>query len=160
MHNYRRTTSCYLISQALCFFLLLQGSGIAQALPLPPKKTFVTESELESARLEDSGPVPGPAEGFQRFVDDAWGSAAETGGALMRWLDGPWPETTVRVAQADGVLPLPPRLMSAFLASSSRGQAAPPRPPRPGSGRYTCPGSPSSNTLPGCPLRGGQSAPA
>ena len=38
MYNYRRTTSCYLISQALCFFLLFQGSVIAQALPLPPKR--------------------------------------------------------------------------------------------------------------------------
>ena len=27
MKHYRRTTSCWLISQTLCFCLLLQGSG-------------------------------------------------------------------------------------------------------------------------------------
>ncbi len=35
----------------------------------------------------------------------------------------------LRVAQVGGTLPLPPRLMSAFLASSSRGQNVPPSPP-------------------------------
>ncbi len=37
MRNYRQTTSFWLTSQALCFCLLLQGSGIAQALPLPSR---------------------------------------------------------------------------------------------------------------------------
>ncbi len=56
MKHYRRTTSCWLISQALCFCLLLQGSGIAQALPLPPKKIFVSKSELETGRLRSAIP--------------------------------------------------------------------------------------------------------
>ncbi len=44
MQHYRRSTPSWLISQALCFCLLLQGSGIAQALPLPPKQIFVSKS--------------------------------------------------------------------------------------------------------------------
>ncbi len=49
MQHFRRSTSSWLISQALCFCLLLQGSGIAQALPLPSKKIFVSQAELEAA---------------------------------------------------------------------------------------------------------------
>ncbi len=54
MQHYLRSTSSWLISQALCFCLLLQGSGIAQASPrrgtngtspLPPKQSFVSELE-------------------------------------------------------------------------------------------------------------------
>ena len=101
MKRYRRTTSCWLISQTLCFCLLLQGSGIAEASPrrgangtssLPPKKTFVSKSELESAtalrprtcwsvcvrtpdRTSKSGVAWGPSEGHDRTArnDDRFG---------------------------------------------------------------------------------------
>ncbi|MCP3997324.1 MAG: RHS repeat-associated core domain-containing protein, partial [bacterium] len=135
----RQATSFQLISQALCFCLLLQGSGIAHALPLPPKRTFISQSELETARL--GGAVPGSESGsVGHSVDRAWTTAVEIGVELGRWLEDRWSEpavhdeTPLRVAQASGVLPLPPRLMSAFLASSSRGQTAPPNPPDLGSG--------------------------
>ncbi len=142
MHRYCRTTSCWLISQALCFCLLLTSSGIVQALPLAPAKTFVSKSDLESAPV--AGEVPGSAStggrSLERFADAAWATAEKAGIALGRWLENPWPEPTadhetpLRVAQVSGTLPLPPRLMSAFLASSSRGQAAPPQPPDLGTG--------------------------
>ncbi len=136
MKHYRRTTSCWLISQTLCFCLLLQGSGIAQALPLSPKKTFVSKSELEATRPE--GAVPGHPVGggfLARFVDKARTTAGDTGVALERWLEGHGPESNagteapLRVAQANGALPLPVRLMAAVPASSGQGQAAPPKPP-------------------------------
>ena len=130
MSNYRRTTSCWLICQALCFLLLLQGSGIAQALPLPPKQTFVSLAELEAPLDGAADPVPRAGDGaLDRFLDAAGRAAAETGSTLMRWFEDPWPEAApVRVAQAGGVLPLPPRLMSAFLGSSIQGQDGPPSP--------------------------------
>ncbi len=121
--------------QALCFSLLLQGSGIAHALPLPPKKTFISESELQAARL--GGAVPGSESGsVKRSVDRVWTAAVEIGVGVEfgRWLEDRWSEpaadvgTPLRVAQAGGVLPLPPRLMPAFLASSSRSQGGPPSP--------------------------------
>ncbi len=139
MKHYRRTTSCWLISQALCFCLLLQGSGIAQALPLPPKKTFISEIELEATPAESAVPDSesagdGP---FKRFANQAMAAAEATSVALGHWLEDPWADATangeapLRVAQASGMLPLPARLTSALLASSSRGQAAPPQPSGP-----------------------------
>ncbi len=142
MGHYRRTTSCWLISQALCFCLLLQGSGIAQALPLPPKQTFVSKSELEAA---PSGaiPDPEPAEGglLEGFVDEVRTSAEEVRDGFKRWLESRRKgaaaelEAPVRVASAGGVLPLPSRLMTALLGSSSRCQAGPPSPPGLGAGK-------------------------
>ncbi len=148
MKHYRRTTSCWLISQALCFCLLLQGSGIAQALPLPPKKTFVSRSELETAHRERVIPDSDkPGKGHEEaFFDQAWSlaedfhsrpSGTSAGSTFLRWFQAPWAPASLtadnraptRVAQAGGLLPLPPRLMSAFLASSSRSQAGPPSPP-------------------------------
>ncbi len=54
MRHYRQTTAFQLTSQALCFCLLLQGSGIAQALPRPPEKTFLSKSELEERARSDA----------------------------------------------------------------------------------------------------------
>ncbi len=108
----------WLINQALCFSLLLQSSGIAQALPLAPKKNLVTKSELETARPRSADPDLGKPAG-------AWSVAGEAGSALERWLDAAshlspfggtlWPDalsTTdedapLRGAQAGGILPLP-----------------------------------------------------
>ncbi|MCP3998027.1 MAG: hypothetical protein GY722_23650, partial [bacterium] len=142
MGYYRRTTSCWLISQALCFCLLLQGSGIAQALPLPPKQTFVSKSELEAAP-SDAIPDPESAAGglIEGFVDEVRNSAEEVRDGFERWLESrrkdaaAEQEAPVRVARAGGVLPLPPRLMAALLGSSSRGPAGPPSPPGLGSGK-------------------------
>ncbi|MCP3937443.1 MAG: hypothetical protein GY708_18980, partial [Actinomycetia bacterium] len=141
MQHYRRSTSSWLISQALCFCLLLQGSGIAQALPLPPKQSFVSESEFEAARLAT---IPDSAESTEdrswpRLLEGVQDSFEEAGNALAHWLRDTWTQSTedeapLRVAQAGGVLPLPPRLMAAFLASSSRSQGGPPSPPDLGSG--------------------------
>ncbi|MCP3996384.1 MAG: hypothetical protein GY722_15200, partial [bacterium] len=142
MGNYRRTTSCWLICQTLCFCLLLQGSGIAQALPLPPKQNFVSKSELEAARSSAiPDPEPVAAGFFQGFVDEVRGSAEEARGAFERWLESRREvaavdqEAPVRVARVGGALPLPPRLMAALLGSSSRGQAGPPSPPGLGTGK-------------------------
>ncbi len=55
MRRLRRSNYSWLISQALCFCLLLQGTGIAQALPLPPTRTFVSQAEFEAAL---AGPSP------------------------------------------------------------------------------------------------------
>ena len=137
MKNYRRTTSCWLTSQALCFCLLLQGSGIAQALPLAPKQTFVSETEIKTTPLQSAAPVDGSTEGgfFERFADQTRTAAEEAGDSLGRWLEDRWTPTnggdkaSPRVAQAAGTLPLPARLMSVLMASSGRGQAAPPSPP-------------------------------
>ncbi len=139
MKHYRRTTSCWLISQALCFCLLLQGSGIAQALPLPPKKTFVSKSELETGRLRSAIPDSEPeVDGrlrsgpLERFVEGLRLSAGEAGGMLQHWLEDQRTEAAaeaeapLRVAQAGGVLPLPARLMSVFLASATQGRSGPP----------------------------------
>ncbi len=130
----RRSVSFQSISQVLCISLLLQGSGIAQALPLPAKQTFVSKSELESPRLE--GAVAGSESSSVRSaLDRVWTATAGFGAKLGHWLEDRWAEpapdvgTPVRVAQAGGTLPLPPRLISAVLASSGQGQAAPPSPP-------------------------------
>ncbi|MCP3999051.1 MAG: hypothetical protein GY722_28910, partial [bacterium] len=130
-----------LTSQALCFCLLLQGSGIAQALPLPPKKIYVSQGELE-ARLagspssESDKALAGEDGSPKRIFGRAWSSAGAAGSAVKRWLSDPWgpasPGTAeggpLRVAQAGGVLPLPSRWMPAFLAAPS-GQGGPPSPP-------------------------------
>ncbi len=140
MQHYRRSKSSWLISQALCFCLLLQGTGIAHALPLPPKQTFVSQSELGAARLgPPADSEPAAASSLARYGDEVRASAKAAGSAVRRWLEdlraeaAAEDETPVRVVQASGTLPLPSRLMSAFLASSSRGQAAPPSPPGLGS---------------------------
>ncbi len=130
MRHFRQTTSFWLIAQALCFCLLLQGSGIAEALPLPPKQALLTESEL--ARLEsDQRDLRETASAglLARFVDRVRSSAGEAASAVTDWLAGSGAEAPIRVAQSGGTLPLPPRLMAAFLASSGRGQATPPSPP-------------------------------
>ncbi|MCP4055245.1 MAG: hypothetical protein GY739_19830, partial [Mesoflavibacter sp.] len=135
------------------FCLLLQSSGIAQALPLPPKQTFVSKSELEAAPLrgpETDAGKPAAEGSLKRLVGEAWNAAeifllrpsgATAGRALERRLSTPWPEpsraaaedASVRAAQAGGLLPLPAWLMSAVMASSSsHSQAGPPSPPDPG----------------------------
>ena len=141
MKDYRRTTSCWLISQVLCFCLLLQGSGIAQALPLQPKKTFISKSELEATPEEGAASASDKSEGsLERFLDRARATADDAGVVLRHLLEGPWFESAMadepplRVAQAGGTLPLPSRLMSALLASSSQSRAAPPSPPDLGAG--------------------------
>ncbi len=59
MRHYRRTASCWLISQTLCFCLLLQGSGIAEAAAhLPPEQTLVSNAEIEALR-NGAGPDSG-----------------------------------------------------------------------------------------------------
>ena len=143
MRNYRRTTSCWLLSQTLCFCLLLQSSGIAHALP--PKMAYVSTADLEiagqtSAFLSTGEPEPGKA-GLWKVVaprprnlfDRAWTSAGKAGGALTRWY--PWapatgdyalPRKGVQVAQAGGSLPLSSRLMSAFLHPRATVRPRPP----------------------------------
>ncbi len=132
MKHFRQTTSCWLISQALCFSLLLQGSGIVEAMPLPPKQTLLSETELEAALAGTEPPQPSTESGdnLAGWLSSAWSSAEE---AIGSWARSPWPaaavDATVQVASAGSVLPLPPRLMSAFLNSSSRVQTGPPSPP-------------------------------
>lgn len=71
------------------------------------------------------------------FLSAAQSSAEETRSAAIRWFADRWPSasqatdgsTPIRVAQAGGVLPLPPRMMSVVMAASGQGQAAPPTPP-------------------------------
>ena len=141
MNNHRRTASHWLISQVLCFCLLLQSSGIAQALPLPPKQVFVSESALNTTPLASVVPDDESGEGgfVRRFVAQAGITAEHAGATLGRWLVEPWTpkagghEAPLRVAQAAGSLPLPARLMSVLMAASGRGQAAPPSPPDLGS---------------------------
>ncbi len=58
--NFRRC-----ISQFLCFSLLLQATGIAAALPLPPEKTFLTESEL-TADPAGTHSAPAPSERWSK----------------------------------------------------------------------------------------------
>ncbi len=95
MRHYRQTTSFLLTSQALCFCLLLQGSGIAQALPLPPKKIYVSQGELE-ARLagspssESDKALAGEDGSPKRIFGRAWSSAGAAGSAVKRWLSDPW----------------------------------------------------------------------
>jgi hypothetical protein len=62
-------------TQVLCFCLLLQGS-IAQALPLPPKKPFVSEDEFATA-LGEASEADKP-EFLKRFVDEASARAEAT----------------------------------------------------------------------------------
>ena len=140
MRRNRRSTSSWLISQALCFCLLLQGSGIAQALPLPPKPTFVSKDELQSARFVAAA-APAESGLWKRFAIGAWATARATGdqiqGQIQDWLeDARAPgeplasdDPPLRVAQAGGVLPLPSRLMPAFFATTTQGPGGPPTPP-------------------------------
>ena len=58
-HSSHRELRCFVV-QALCFSLLLQGTGIAEALPLPPEQTFVSQTELEAALA--GSPSPGSSE--------------------------------------------------------------------------------------------------
>ena len=144
MRRNRRSTSSWLISQALCFCLLLQGSGIAQALPLPPKQTFVSKDELDASRRHRAAPgadSPGEPGLLHRFLDDVRATAEETGdqiqGQIQDWLeDARAPaeplasdDPPLRVAQAGGVLPPPSRLMPAFFATTTQGPGGPPTPP-------------------------------
>ncbi len=137
MRHYRRTTSCWLIAQALCFCLLLQGSGIAEAAAqVPPEQPLVSKTELEALR-NGAGPDSGEsaAEGSMgRFQGAIRSTAEEARDDFRRWLRerrirAAAEEAPIRVAQVGGVLPLPPRLMAAFLSATSRGQGGPPRPP-------------------------------
>ncbi len=138
MHRDRQATSRWLISQALCFCLLLQGSGIAEATPhLPPEQTFVSRTELEAAR-PGMGPDPSEAarrRSWSRILEATRNAAENAREMLARWLSEARAEVAAeeaapaRIAQAGGVLPLPPRLMAAFLGSTSRAQGGPPSPP-------------------------------
>ena len=144
MRRNRRSTSSWLISQALCFCLLLQGSGIAQALPLPPKQTFVSKDELDASRRHRAAPgadSPGEPGLLHRFLDDVRATAEETGdqiqGQIQDWFENSWApgvatggaDPPLRVAQAGGALPLPSRLMPAFFATTTQGPGGPPNPP-------------------------------
>ncbi len=140
MQRLRRSTALWLTSQALCFCLMLQGTGIAQALPLPPAQTFVSQTELEAAIAGRPSPAvkqssPAKDGTLERFADETWTTTKDAGVAFGRWLEDPWPrettagEAAIRVAQTGGMLPLPPRVMSAFLAASNGGQRGPPSPP-------------------------------
>ncbi len=138
MRYYRRTTSCWLIAQALCFSLLLQGSGIAEAAAhLPPEQTFVTKADLEAARRSTA---PDEGRAWSRWIEATRGAAEDTVGSLARWARearaaaAREEQAPPRVAQAGGVLPLSPRLMAAQLGATSGSQAGPPRPPGQGSG--------------------------
>ena len=140
MRRNRRSTSSWLISQALCFCLLLQGSGIAQALPLPPKPTFVSKDELQSARFVAAA-TPAESGLWKRFAIGAWATARATGdqiqGQIQDWFENSWApgvatggaDPPLRVAQAGGALPLPSRLMPAFFATTTQGPGGPPNPP-------------------------------
>ena len=71
--NLRRCTS-YLV----CFSLLLQTTGIAAALPLPPGKTFQTESEL-AAGPAATRPAPAPSDpgsAVPDLLEETWASPA------------------------------------------------------------------------------------
>ncbi|MCP4964023.1 MAG: hypothetical protein GY926_02185 [bacterium] len=80
--NFRRW-----ISQFLCFSLLLQATGIAAALPLPPEKTFLTESEL-TADPAGTHSAPAPSERWSNVLDlleDAWTPIGDGTEALNSW---------------------------------------------------------------------------
>ncbi len=119
------------VSQFLCFSLLLQGAGIAEALPLLPKQTFVSKSELAAPHSESESPGT-----VERFVDRVRSSAEAAGGAVARWLESPRTPAAaegaapIRVARASGTLPLPPRLLAALFASPAPIPQTPPSPPR------------------------------
>ena len=135
----RQAGSFQLIVQFLCFSLLLQGSGIAYALPLPPKKTYISNHELETARDPRASQAAGKSAepGFlTRLATDARTMAEAAGIQVGGWLEQAWEmselaaedDSSVRVAQASGVLPLPPRLFPAVFALPPP-QSGPPTPP-------------------------------
>ena len=140
----RRSASFQSLCQALCVCLFLQGSGIAQALPLPPKKTYLTKHELETARLHRGAQAADrPAEpGFlQRVAAAAWIEAETAGRQIDAWLEdaraASWAEAVeppLRIARSGGPLPLPARLFPAFLALPPP-QSGPPTPPGFASGK-------------------------
>ena len=138
----RRSASFQSLCQGLCFCLFLQGSGIAQALPLPPKKAFVTKHE--TARLHRGAQAADrPAEpGFLKRLAAAASIEAEAAGhRIGGWLEdaraASWAEADeppLRVARASGPLPLPARLFPAFFALPPP-QSGPPTPPGFASGK-------------------------
>ena len=140
----RQSIASHWLISCLCFCLFLQGSGFAQALPLPPEKAFITRHELETARLHRGAQAADrPAEpGFlQRLAAAAWIEAEAAGHRIDGWLEdaraASWAEADeppLRVARASGPLPLPARLFPAFLALPPP-QSGPPTPPGFASGR-------------------------
>ena len=96
MRHLRQTGSFWLISQALCFCLLLQGTGIAHALPLQPRQTFVSHTELGAALGRSPSPEPDEPSATEdgpltRFLSAARSSAGEAGESLRSWLRDPRP---------------------------------------------------------------------
>ncbi len=127
------------ISQLLCFSILLQTTGIAAALPLPPEKTFLTESELTAGSAgASSAPAPNSRwSGVSDLLDNAWAPIGDGTEALKSWWKDvaalPWStasEEPRHIAQLGGSHPLPTRLMAALFASPAPAQQAPPSPPR------------------------------
>ena len=139
MRQRRQAIAFQWIVSGLCFCLFLQGSGIAQALPLPPKKRFVTAAELESASAtsqSEKSTAPGL---MQRFLADVQAGAESVKSEVSGWLAEAWgirgaTEPRPRIAQVGGVLPLPSRLMPAFFALLPP-QSGPPTPPGFASGK-------------------------
>ena len=136
----RQSIASHWLISCLCFCLLLQGSGIAQALPLPPKKSFVSRAELELARATAPSEEPA-APGFaHRFLGDFSAGVEKAGRKIGQWLDqasAPSVDATdppLRIARASGPLSLPARLFPAFLALPPP-QSGPPNPPGFASGK-------------------------
>ncbi len=126
------------ISQFLCFSILLQTTGIAAALPLPPEKTFLTESELAAG---SAGTHSAPAHsdrwsGVPVLLEDAWAPIGDGTEALKSWWRDvaapPWGTASQeprQIAQLGGSHPLPTRLMAALFAAAPAGaQSGPPSP--------------------------------
>ena len=132
----RQAVSFHLGIQTLCFCLLLQGSGIAQALPAQPRKTFLSQDELDATHPLDADTAGEPGL-LKRFAADTRVAVEETGRQIQDWFEHARESANpnasdalpVRVAQAGGALPLPSRLMPAFFATTTQGPGGPPNPP-------------------------------
>ena len=137
MRSWRRTVFFRRIIQILCFCLLLQGSGIAQALPLPPKKTFVSKDELAVAPFHRAdSEVNAGQDILEGFGSDAWNATEAAGSRFKGLIEQVWAaahramahEQPFQIAQTGGTLPLPAYLFPAFFAAPPP-PGGPPSPP-------------------------------
>ncbi len=127
------------VSQILCFSLLFQTTGIAEALPLPPERIYLPSSMLTANLSVGASAEPEANDrwsALSELLEDTWTPVSDGAEALGPWWreeaspamnassDGPW-----QIAQLGGLLPLPPRLMIAlFAASPTSAQSGPPSP--------------------------------
>ena len=137
------------VCRLLCFTLLLQGSGIAQALPaMPVEKTWVTAQELEdwarpgfakAGERDESAPMPN---WLESLLGSSWTSVIDRAEELATWAEARWPRKYSTVATAAEPapriasihLPLTAALAAPFAAQEDRGPYAfardmPPSPP-------------------------------